>query len=130
MTETKTLKQLCRQVQCTSTYGAHLDWDEQDDWQKQANSYRVKLRYRGRQLSVDYWMGVGLSGDPDAESVLECLLSDAIAGQDTFEGFCMEFGYNEDSRKAKRIYDACVRMRNKLERLLGDDFDDFLESER
>jgi hypothetical protein len=58
------------------------------------------------------------------------LLSDASAGEQSFEEFCLEFGYDPDSRKAERIHKACEKTARELRRLLGDDFETFLYSDR
>ena len=42
---------------------------------------------------------------PTAYDVLACLTKN---DPDTFENFCSEFGYDEDSRKAEKIYNAVV----------------------
>jgi hypothetical protein len=35
-----------------------------DDWQREANGYRVTFTYEGRKLSTDYWQGAGITRDP------------------------------------------------------------------
>jgi hypothetical protein len=53
----------------------HMDSD------RQMNHYKVKLTARidgkRRQYTTFFSMGLGLSGDPKAEDVLDCLASDA-----------------------------------------------------
>ncbi len=127
MATTKTLKQLAKSVKLVCDGGPHLEYSKQDEWQQNANGYRCTLRYKGRQYSLDFWQGVGISGDPTAESVLECLLSDASVS-DGFEEFCGEFGYDTDSRKAERLHKACLKIRDNMERLLGEDFQGFLHA--
>ena len=127
---TERLKTLARKVKITVRYGAHLDWDKQEDWQRQANSYHCTLRYKGRQYSFDYWCGVGIEREPDAETCLDSLLSDAQSGELSFEDFCGELGYDQDSRKAERIHNACHKASVSMQRLLGEDFLTFLYSDR
>lgn len=93
------------------------------------NAWRVRLSYQGRNLTVDFFTGP-LAGEPDAEGVLDCLLSDVSAGEQSFEDFCSEFGYDEDSRKAERTWKACGALAPKVRRLLGEDFDTFCYAER
>lgn len=48
---------------------------------------------------------------PSVEDILEAVKSDCslvMYGQ-SFEEFCAELGYDTDSMKAKKIYDACVQ---------------------
>lgn len=55
---------------------------------------------------------------PDINGVLESLLSDHDAGELDFEDFASEFGYS-DSRKAYKIWEACVEVKRKLRAFLG-----------
>ncbi len=128
--ETTTLKDLASKVRCTSEYGASLPYDKRDDWQKKSHDCRVTLRYRGRQYSVDFFMGQACTDEPDAAGVLDCLLSDAQLGTETFEEFCANLGYDTDSRKAERMYKACEKTETKLRQFLGDDYETFLSAER
>lgn len=36
-----------------------------------------------------------------------CFLSDAVAGQDGFAGFCDDYGYDQDSRRAHAMWQGC-----------------------
>jgi len=115
-----------KKLTMTFSWGASLDWDKQDEWQQNANGYRCTLRYDGRQYTFDFWQGLGISRDPDAEGCLECLLSDAQAGEMDFEQFCAEFGYDTDSRKAEQTWKRCQRVLENMLRLLGDDYEEML----
>ena len=130
MNATATLKQLARRCRLTCTYGANLDWDKQEDWHRSANGYRCTLRYHGRQYTFDFWMGSAHTDEPDAEGVLKCLLSDAQAGDEDFDNFCMELGYDQDSRKSEAVWKSCQRVATAMHRLLGDDYDTFLYADR
>ena len=65
---------------------------------------------------------------PEIADVLYCLLSDALYGQDTFEDFCYNYGYDTDSRKALEIYLVCQKTEKDLRKLLGNDFNYFIEN--
>ena len=125
----KTLKQLAKKVRLSFDWGAKLDYDKQDKWQREANGYHCTLRYKGRQYSFDFWQGQGIASDPTAEGVLECLLSDSTVSDD-FADFCNEFGYDSDSRKAEKTHKACLKVGENTRRLLGDDFEAFLYAKR
>lgn len=129
-TTAKSLKSLCRGVRLTSTYGSRLDYNTLDDWQKSATPYTCTLRYQGRQMTFDYFMGRAHEKEPTVHDCLDCLLSDAQAGSQPFDDFCSEFGYDQDSRKVEKIHKSCVQMNAKLRRLLGDDYEMFQGSER
>ena len=128
--ETMTLKELSLGIGMTAVRGAHLDFKKMDDWQQKANDWRITLRYKGHSYSFDYWQGVGIKEDPTIEGVMENLLSDASADQETFEDWCANYGYDTDSRKAEKTYKACVKQTKAVKRLLGKDYEKFLEAER
>ncbi|MGH7175341.1 MAG: hypothetical protein ACREGR_03215, partial [Minisyncoccia bacterium] len=85
------------------------------------NHYKVRLRHGGEKMDLYYSMGVGLSGEPTAADVLDCLASDAcgVEGGQSFHDWCGEYGYDTDSRQALRTYKAIVRQAGKLKTLLG-----------
>jgi hypothetical protein len=62
----------------------------------------------------DYQNGKKELEENDLKFALECILSDAIAGLDTFSNFCSEFGYDENSRNAEKVWKACKRSSAKL----------------
>jgi hypothetical protein len=93
-----------------------------------SNAWRVTLRYRGRRLTVPFYTGPAL-GEPDAADVISCLISDTSAGEQSFEDFCSDFGYDQDSRRAEATWKACANLAPKVRGLLGEDFDTFAECE-
>ena len=97
-----------------------------DDWSKTANHYQIKISENGAQFPhkkpvfvTEYSMGSGLKGRPTLETVLESLSSDISCANDSFESFCDNCGYDQDSRKAYKIYEACQVIAKDLEALLG-----------
>ena len=128
---TVTLKALCDKVRCTSQYGKlKTPWDKLDEWQRQAHQYLVTLTYQRRRMTVEFFMGPALTEEPTADGVLECLLSDANGVEEHFDEWCRGFGYDIDSRKAERTYRACEEIAKKLRRLLGADYETFMDAER
>lgn len=95
----------------------------------QAHEWKVTLRYERRRLTVPFFQGMGHSKEPSAADVISCLCSDARAGEEPFEEFCSNFGYDSDSRKAWDTWKACERMGTGVRRLLGDSFDTFANAE-
>jgi hypothetical protein len=118
---------MMKKLNVIAEYGVKTDWDKLDDWQKKAHPYTVKLKYDGRQMTIPFFMGQGLSHEPTDEDVIPCLMSDYKATDETFEEFCAEFGYDTDSRKAEQIYNQCVRNGKKLEKLFGSDLESVFE---
>lgn len=130
-TTTMTLKELAKNVEIIAKRGeAVLAWDKRDKWQQEANDWRVTLKYQGRRYSLDYWQGTGIKDTPTAEGVLESLIADTVSACGSFNDFCKDLGYSEDSINAKRIYDACHRQDRRLKKLLGADYQAFMDSDR
>lgn len=126
----KSLNSLAKRVKIINQYGAKLDYNEQDDWQRKSTGWHCTLRYQGRQYSFDFWQGSAITGEPDAAGTLDCLLSDAQSGEMEFSEFCREFGYDEDSRKSEKTWKACQKTSTAMKRLLGDDYDEFVYADR
>ena len=103
------------------------------DW-TEANHYKCVFRHGNRQMTVYFSKGYGLTGDPDAKEVLGCLAYDSasVENAQSFEDWAAELGYDEDSRKAERIFRGCERQAEKLKTFLGDELYETLlwETER
>lgn len=118
-----------RGIRLTVVDGPNYETDA-EGWEHYA--YRVRLGLGRRSLTVAWRQGTGITSDPEAANVLDGLLLDAEAGDNDFEGFCEEFGYDTDSRKAHATWKTCARMRVRLPRFLGGEgeYDDALSCER
>lgn len=91
------------------------------DWNTPNNGWRVTLKNkRGKRMTVPFYMGIGLKGEPSAADVLECLISDAIGYRNaaSFEDWASDYGYDPDSRAAEKTYRACGRISDRLEKFL------------
>ena len=67
---------------------------------------------------------------PPLSDVLECLRSDASAMYESFENWCDEFGYDNDSIKALTTHSACQKIGLDLIGLVGKDgLDELFEAE-
>jgi hypothetical protein len=77
-------------------------------------------------MTVPYRMGIGHHGaEPDAVTVLSSLLMDASSVENagaSFEDWANEYGYDPDSRKAEKIFRACIDQTVRLREFLGDLF--------
>jgi hypothetical protein len=122
------LERLCEKlrIKCETKYGGV---DLPEGWDPRAHPYRVRLRFRGRSLTVPFYMGPALEREPTAADVLACLCSDVSMGEQSFEDFCSELGYDTDSRKAERTWKACSVLAPKVRRFLGDHFGEVSSAE-
>lgn len=53
---------------------------------------------------------------PKPSDIAECLLSDINLGSQSFDDFCFNLGYSNDSLKALDTYRACMEMTKKFKR--------------
>lgn len=95
-----------------------------DNW----NHHRVTVSKGGRRTTFDFWASIAnpeIRSRSDLLGAFDCFLSDACAGQQSFDEFCSEFGYDNDSRRAEQTHKACIRSYDKAQRILaGDDLYD------
>lgn len=83
-----------------------------------------KFRFEGRTLQVGHMRGLFLPGAPKPQEILASAFSDAESVRFfTFEGWAAEMGRDRNDpdewKKAKRIYNACERMNDRLGRFFG-----------
>lgn len=124
------LERLCERegVRIDATYGG-AEVPSQAGWQPGTVGWKITLHYDKRQLTTSYYTGPAVEREPTAADVLSCLISDAQAGDYTFEQWCGDMGYDTDSRKALATWEACRAMAPKLYKLLGARYDDFTRAE-
>ena len=73
------------------------------EWRVKVNNYEF-----------NYFTGFGHINPPQYLDVLNCLYSDMQLGQETFQDFCDNCGYDTDSRKSLKMYLECQKTANKL----------------
>lgn len=112
----------------TATYSGSkaADWgNKHENW----NHHRITVKNveNRRWAQFDFWASIAhpkLDGEYDVLNAFYCFVSDAISGSYTYEEFCDEFGYDEDSRRAEKTWKACKRTSKKLARIYeGDIYD-------
>ena len=102
--------------------------DPEDKFAAQRGYYRCTFERRVGPKAVTFtvdWTSGAPASEPKAVDVLENLQSDSNF-QGSFEEFCGDFGYDEDSRKAEKIYKAINSQNRRLKTFLGEkDFEMF-----
>jgi hypothetical protein len=106
-----------------------------DDDTEHARAYLATVR-SGRtdgrcspRFHLRWWSGKSLP-EPTAEDVFAYLAAEAPAAHLTFDEWCAEFGFNNDSITAFRAWDACRKATLSLVRLLRSEhmtLDEFIE---
>jgi len=97
---------------------------DSSEWSRDADHWKVKLRYGKRSMSFYYSKGSGHHGEePTVSEVLCCLAIDASTTDNaaSFEEWADEFGFDRDSRKAEKTWKSCTKQNASLKRVLGDD---------
>lgn len=93
------------------------------------HSWCVELCFEDRYYLMSYFTWSGCKGRPKLLDILYCLHGDCahVSGNTTFEEWCSEIGEDTDSRRAERVFRACVEQCRKLKIFFGDKFEEFLE---
>ena len=103
--------------------GAHIH----GDIGREARHWQCELTYTDRQMTTYYSQGSTYVNPPTCEEVLICLHRDITTS--TFDYWCGQLGYDNDSRKAHRTYRACKKQTRELRTFLGELWQEFLELE-
>ena len=94
--------------------------DKKDEWTRTATKYVCKLTFKNQSYTFNYWIGSAHTKAPSKKDVLYSFFADDVTGMD-FEDFCSEFGYDNDSKKALRIFKACKEQTENFYRLFNEE---------
>jgi len=107
---------------------ARAEWADSDPHMadlQNMNHFKVTLRAAGRQMTLYFSQGYGISGEPTAADVLNCLASDSSSIENNlltgFEGWASDLGYDPDSRKAEKVFKTCEKQAERLKKFLGEE---------
>lgn len=116
------MKATFKTFRITSTYLGTKKWDVQgvDNW----NNHRITIynSITKKRASFNFWASIAnpeLRTRYDLLNAFYCILNDANAGRESFDDFCSNFGYDNDSRKAEKTHKACIAIDNKLASVIG-----------
>lgn len=110
-----------------------LENPHMDDFQGDHYKCTLKRMAGGKikRMTLHFSKGCGHEGEePKVDEVLDCLASDFVDPGETFESWARNYGYDEDSRKAEKIYKACLKQTKKIKSFLGPLVSELLECER
>ena len=94
--------------------------------------FLCRLYGSGKSVRIYFSQGSANTKSPTVQEVLNCLASDSAGVEESgFEDWCNEYGYDNDSRTAERIFKACQSYVAKLKIIAGDGYESLLyETER
>lgn len=94
--------------------------------------WTVTLHYQKRRYTLPCYTGRAISNTPSVGAVLSCVLSDlgSLEDYDFGEGWCREFGYNLGSSRAKKLYSKLEKMLPRIQKLFGNDYNEFRQAEK
>ena len=96
------------------SYDYHFDGDKE-----KRHIFKCTLKKDGKSYTFKFGQSiVEDANEPTMYGVLTCLQKYDVG---TFEDFCGEFGYDEDSRSAEKIYKAVLKEWEAMERLFSSD---------
>lgn len=99
----------------------HPAWDDNYKHAK----FKVRFSRNGKQWTLDFYQSrVAGKKQPSIYDVLACVQK---CDPGNFEQFCWEFGFNSDSRKAERLYEAVVDEYENVVRLFSDVMNELCE---
>lgn len=102
-----------------------------DDWHDTADQWIITI---GKE-AFEYYTGIGHRKNdkpqkPELSSILHCLVMDASACNESFDDWCINYGYDTNSRKALETYLACQESALKLRKagiFITDELREFLQ---
>ena len=94
--------------------------DKKEEWKRTATKYVCKLTFKNQSCTFNYWIGSAHTKAPSKKDVLYSFIMDDVTGMD-FKEFCLEFGYDNDSIKALRIFEACKEQTENFYRLFNEE---------
>lgn len=91
------------------------------EWGDSASHWAVEIRRGANKFSINYSMGPAHKGNPDPLDVVFSLLSDIRGVEDReLEDWAVDLGFDPNSRKAERIFKACKKTLEDLQRLFSE----------
>lgn len=83
------------------------------------NNYKVTVKNTetGAKTKFDFWSSISspkMEKEYDVLNAFYCFVSGSVSGDQSFEDFCGELGYDADSITAKKTWKACKKSLVKL----------------
>jgi hypothetical protein len=95
-----------------------------DFWSSINDTYKSEVAFIAEDPNmrkIDMGRVIKSAVKPTAYSALTCLSSDIGVHEWTFQEFCDNYGYDSDSRKSEKVYNAVCDQSRALARLFNDE---------
>lgn len=99
------------QAKNITSHAQYVGVKNDNGWHR--HCWKTYLYIDGIQVyECDYSKGMAFSinDTPTTQEIIVGMRNDEMHSDETFEGWCASFGYDEDSRKAFAIYEACQKV--------------------
>ncbi len=80
--------------------------------------YKIKIKRGRRSFTIELGQSLNNSMGTTYYDVISCVQKYDVG---SFQDFCSKFGYDTDSRRAKKIYKAVCKEYDNMERLFNDE---------
>ena len=83
------------------------------------NNHKITVKTNKGKITFDFWSSIAnpeITNDNELIFAFYCFLSDSFAAEQTYFDFCSEFGYDTNT-ESKKIYNSCVRSKNKFDKI-------------
>lgn len=122
------IKASCDEIGITATISKDQSNRNMPDFQGDHWKISLKNKKNGKRMTIQYSKGYGHKGaPPDIVDAIATLCGDSYFTDLTFDEFCDELGYDNDSRKAHRTYLNVIKQGKKFEEFLGEDLEEMRE---
>lgn len=129
------MKTKYKNLTISSKFLGNKNWHEMDnDKYPNYNNHIIYIYNTDtkKRCSFEFWnsiVGGEITDEMELLEAFNCFVSDARIGEDSYEDFIHEFGY-EDDKSAKSIYKLCCKSLEQFDRVVGLDVCDVLNDLR
>lgn len=87
------------------------------------NTFLITIKNKRNNKKISFQFNDNYLNESNLKDILYCLKldSESYYFSSDFKNFCDEFGYNEDSKKALKIYNACKKQYERYNKLFNEE---------